>query len=210
MGIRILVAEDEPMTRKLIVGLLRRAGHEVTDFEDGEALWEEYQREPAPIIVTDWMMPKLEGIEVCRRIRAEHPDVYTHVMIVTSLASNEHTLEAYEAGVDDFVAKPIHDEILSRQIASAVRSYLAHQEQGLRRSLELAQDALGADHTALLAPLSRLAEAARRRDALGRCRAFIRRQVEIATKAYGPTHEETLRLQKELDAVNAVKEPAAE
>lgn len=205
---RVLVSDDDPISKKLLAASLRALGLEVDAFDDGADLWEAYAREPVQLVVTDWAMPRMTGVDLCRRIRAEHAERYTHVMIVTSLAPAEHTLEAYRAGADDFVAKPIVPELFALQVGAALRSILGHANSGARRTLQHCQSALGPQHPALLEALDELKDLSRQERAFVRCRAFLRRQIDIAQKAYGPTHPRVRELSLELEEMVGYEESA--
>ncbi|MBS2012972.1 MAG: response regulator [Deltaproteobacteria bacterium] len=205
---RAYVADDSFTCKKLLTASLRALGLEVEAFDDGAALWEAFSNDPVQLVVTDWVMPAMTGVELCRRIRAEHTDAYTHVMIVTSLSPAEHTIEAYRAGADDFVGKPIVPELFSLQIGAATRAILGHASAGARRTLELCQSALGPQHPALIDALDDLKDLSREQRAFVRCRAFLRRQLDIATNAYGAQHPRVRELKLELEEMGAYRESA--
>jgi DNA-binding response OmpR family regulator len=203
---RILVADDDIIVRKLIRSALTRDGHEVEDFEDGQALWEAYDATPAPMIVTDWMMPRASGVDVVKRIRRQKSVDYPHVVLVTSLSPMEHTVEAYRAGVDDFVGKPFGPDEISERVAAAARGALARSEASLRSALEITQNALGPEHAALLEPLDALARVARQQRSFARCRSFIRRQLAIAVQAFGTSDPRSTKLARELEELSSVED----
>ena len=195
---RILVAEDEPLTRKTIERVLARAGHAVEAFEDGQAAWEAYVERPAPVVVTDWLMPRLSGVELCRRIRKAKDAPYAHVLIVTSRSLSEHTIEAFESGVDDIFAKPFDGTYVLGRIAAFERSRLAVTEQEVRKSVERFQDAVAPGHAAVVDALDDLVGLTRRQRAFARCRAFLRRQLELARASFGAEDARTRKLEAEL------------
>jgi DNA-binding response OmpR family regulator len=203
---RILIADDDIIARRLIGAALTRHGHEVLAFKDGEELWEAFEEAPAPMVVTDWMMPHASGVEVCRRIRRQKSVEYAHVVLVTSLSPSEHAVEAYRAGVDDFVGKPFDADEITQRMAAAARGMLAQSESALRCALELSQQALGHDHAALLEPLEALASVARQRRSFARCRSFIRRQLAIAVQAHGAADPRVTKLAQELEELAALED----
>lgn len=203
---RILIADDDIIARKLMTAALTRDGHDVHAFEDGEALWAAFEESPAPMVVTDWMMPHASGVEVCRRIRRQKSVDYTHVILVTSLSPTEHTLEAFRAGVDDFVSKPFDATDISERVAAAARGMLAESEAALRRALELSQQALGPEHASLLEPLHALADVARQQRSYARCRSFVRRQLSIATQSFGADDPRAKKLTAELEELSSMEE----
>ena len=105
---KILAAEDDPVARAVLRQALRRLGHEVVEAEDGEAAWEHFEREPVRVIVSDWLMPRLDGLELCRRVRARLGGEYVYFILLTSSdATEENQRSAADAGVDDFLTKPL-------------------------------------------------------------------------------------------------------
>lgn len=118
---KILIAEDDPVSRLLLCRSLIKLGHEVVQATTGLEAWEACQKEPVPMVVSDWMMPDLEGPELCRRIRAMHLPRYTYFILLTTLSGREHYLEGIEAGADDFLTKPLDRELLQARLHVAER-----------------------------------------------------------------------------------------
>jgi phosphoserine phosphatase RsbU/P len=118
---RILIVEDEPVSRLRLRATLGLWGYEPTVCEDGEQAWEAQLADPHPVIVTDWIMPKLSGLELCRRLREREKEgaSYTYVILLTS---KDHGLvEGMEAGADDFIAKPFNVDELRVRLQAGVR-----------------------------------------------------------------------------------------
>src|SRR5262245_19102110 len=105
---KILVAEDEAASRELLKEALSRFGYEVLAVQDGALAWEALQRREASLALLDWMMPKLDGLEVCRRLRQQAGAGYVYTILVTGRSQREDLLSALESGADDFIAKPYH------------------------------------------------------------------------------------------------------
>jgi DNA-binding response OmpR family regulator len=103
---RILIAEDEPVSLLMLESTLRTLGHEPVSAQDGVLAWARFQMEHFPIVITDWRMPGLDGLELCRRIRADRRPRYTFVIVLTSVSAKEGYLEGMRAGADDFLVKP--------------------------------------------------------------------------------------------------------
>jgi putative two-component system response regulator len=104
---RILVAEDNAFYRHMLVSTLTEWGYETVVTVDGEQAWEKLREKDAPqLAILDWMMPKLEGLEVCRRVRALHNPEPTYVIILTSRSGKENIVTALEHGADDYLTKP--------------------------------------------------------------------------------------------------------
>jgi DNA-binding response OmpR family regulator len=118
---KVLIADDDPVARLMLESALRALGHEVVATESGETAWQELHRHPVRVVVSDWMMPGLDGLELCRRIRTEGGE-YVYFILLTGLtASQKNQLTAANAGVDDFLSKPINPQELWRRLRVATR-----------------------------------------------------------------------------------------
>ena len=105
---QILAVEDDPVARRVLRQALTKLGHEVVEAEDGEAALDAMARENFRVIVSDWLMPNMDGIEFCRRVRERPAEDYVYFILLTGrLASAENEREAADAGVDDFLSKPL-------------------------------------------------------------------------------------------------------
>ncbi|MEO7414529.1 MAG: response regulator, partial [Opitutaceae bacterium] len=119
---KVLAVEDDAVARGVLRQALKKLGHEVVEATDGAAAWELLQREPVRVVVSDWMMPSIDGLELCRRIRARAGADYTYFILLTSnTANHENRREAGEAGVDDFLTKPLDFEELWTRLRVATR-----------------------------------------------------------------------------------------
>jgi sigma-B regulation protein RsbU (phosphoserine phosphatase) len=116
---RILIAEDERITRMTLARQLQSWGHEVIVTEDGQQAWEQFEAAAdVDIVITDWEMPRVSGVELVRRIRQTTRPVYTYVIILTSRAEKTDVVSGIEAGADDYVSKPFdRDELRVRLLA---------------------------------------------------------------------------------------------
>jgi len=113
---RILIAEDDGVSRLELETLLTRHGHEVVAVSDGTEAWEVLQGEDPPLLaVLDWLMEEMDGVEVCRRVR-ERPGLRNvYLILLTSRGDKEHVLAGLQAGANDYVTKPFdRDELLAR------------------------------------------------------------------------------------------------
>jgi CheY-like chemotaxis protein len=113
---KILIAEDDTVSRLVLEAMLRRAGHEVVATEDGLRAWNAWRNEPHPIVISDWQMPGLDGLELCRSIRQMSGVGYTYVVLLTAHGGKANYLEAMDAGVDDFLTKPPDEEALMARL----------------------------------------------------------------------------------------------
>jgi two-component system, cell cycle response regulator len=133
---KILIAEDQAVAALYLQRTLERLGHEATVAADGELAWRVVQSGEAPLLISDWMMPNLDGPDLCRRIRAANAEPYTYIILLTSRDRREDRLEGLRAGADDFLTKPPDpDELIVRlQIAERilkVHRQLARQNERL-------------------------------------------------------------------------------
>jgi phosphoserine phosphatase RsbU/P len=118
---RILVAEDDPLSRTLLVRVLGDMGHEVTAVGDGDEAWEAFRREPFPVVVTDWLMPRCDGLELTRRIRRMNTRFYPWLIMLTGMDFAANYRQTMESGVDDFLVKPLDTELLRVRLSVAAR-----------------------------------------------------------------------------------------
>jgi two-component system chemotaxis response regulator CheY len=129
---KILIAEDDTTSRLLFCATLRKLGHTITAVEDGHKAWEAWRREGHPLIISDWMMPDMDGLQLCRMIRAEPSLQYTYIILLTSLNSKGSYLEGMNAGADDFITKPFDEEHLAARLRVADRILALHQKLHLQ------------------------------------------------------------------------------
>lgn len=163
---KVLVAEDDPAVRGLLAEILGQDGHEVILAEDGDEAWAEYRQAAPEVVIADWMMPRSDGLELCRRIRTEPANPYTYIVVVTGRAASADALEAMRAGADDHLAKPFTVESLEARLVAASRLTLLHQSLA-QEGTQLRQLADGfpadGDHRRLLiTDLESLADRTRR------------------------------------------------
>jgi sigma-B regulation protein RsbU (phosphoserine phosphatase) len=118
---RILIAEDDEVSLLLLEATLKKLGHSVVATTNGRDAWEAFQKEYFPVLISDWMMPELDGLAVCRAVRSTHRDHYTIIILLTALGGKAHYLEAMKAGADDFITKPLDGEQLAARLAVAER-----------------------------------------------------------------------------------------
>lgn len=108
----ILVADDDAVSRLVLTAHLKRLGHDVVTAEDGREAWGQFLTHRPPVVITDWLMPEIDGLELCRMIRGEKRARYTYLILLTSLGGKGSYLEGMNAGADDFVTKPFDAEEL--------------------------------------------------------------------------------------------------
>ncbi len=119
---RILIAEDDAITRKLLEAHLKRWGHDLVVCEDGSQAWEELNRENSPkLVVLDWMMPGIDGPTLCKKIREMETKPYTYIILLTAKSSQGDVIAGLEAGSDDYITKPFDPQELRVRIRAATR-----------------------------------------------------------------------------------------
>ena len=129
---KILAVEDDAVARAVLRKALRRLGHEVVEATDGEAAWEQLEAEPVRVVVSDWIMPRADGLDLCRRIRARPRQDYIYFILLTSRdADEENSRAAADAGVDDFLTKPLDlTELWTRlRVAERILKYTTQVRQ---------------------------------------------------------------------------------
>lgn len=125
---KILIAEDDKDSRELLSWLLQKLGYEVVATENGKEAWEAYRRGRFRLVISDLLMPDIDGLELVRRIRAQKQAKYTYIILITALIGKKDYLEGMEAGADDFVTKPFDPDELKARLRVAER-IISFQEQ---------------------------------------------------------------------------------
>lgn len=120
--VKVLVADDEPVGRELLASVLRGVGHECVLARDGHEAWDILQAPDAPqVLFLDWMMPGIDGIEICRRIREHRGADYKYIAIVSARNRQQDIVYGFESGADEFVTKPYMSEDILARIRVAER-----------------------------------------------------------------------------------------
>lgn len=130
---RVLFADDDVISQTLFAAVLTHLGHESRCARDGGQAWELFQAEPVPLVILDVIMPVLDGLEVCRRIRTHPAGRETFVLVVTARDGRDDLAEVLDAGADDYVSKPSTPENLRARLAIAARRIA---QEAARRAAE--------------------------------------------------------------------------
>ncbi len=119
---KILIAEDEPISRHLVENFLTQWGYEVVAAKDGEEAWWVLEREDAPrLAILDWMMPGRDGVEICREVRKRVGDPYTYILLLSARTQKRDIVEGMEAGADDYLTKPFDPDELRVRLRAGRR-----------------------------------------------------------------------------------------
>jgi len=119
---RVLIAEDDPVSERVLRSTLETNGHTVFSANNGKRAWDLLLREPVQIIVSDWMMPEMDGLELCQKVRnRRRRREYVYFILLTARTGRENYQKAMETGVDDFLAKPLRQEELVTRLRVAER-----------------------------------------------------------------------------------------
>ena len=135
---RVLFADDDVISQTLLAAVLTHLGHESRCARDGGQAWALFQAEPVPLVILDVNMPVLDGLEVCRRVRAHPAGRETFVLVVTSRDGRDDLAEVLDAGADDYVSKPSTPENLRARLVIAARR-IAQEEARRAAEAELAR-----------------------------------------------------------------------
>jgi two-component system chemotaxis response regulator CheY len=126
--LRVLVVDDDAGCRLVLQAAVERLGHECRVATDGDEAWRLFQEAQPDVLITDWMMPGLNGLELCRRARHHSDERYTYVILATALDEHENVLEGMEAGADDYLTKPISPFDVRARLVAAKRVTELHKE----------------------------------------------------------------------------------
>src|SRR5689334_9079662 len=135
---QILIAEDDPISRRMLEATLDKWGHKVSAVEDGAAAWKILDTDNAlQLAVLDWMMPTMDGLEVCRKVRGSVRQRACYLILLTAKGRKEDIISGLEAGADDYVTKPFDREELRARINVGLRIVELQSQLGDRvRELE--------------------------------------------------------------------------
>ena len=140
----VLLADDDPTMRLLLSRMLEQGGHAVTTAAaDGQEAWESYVAMPAPLLILDWEMPKMDGLELCRRIRSSERGDEAFILVITARDKTEDLTAVLDAGADDYMSKPVTADNLKARLRIAerrieVNAARRNAEERLRKAQYLA------------------------------------------------------------------------
>lgn len=135
---KILIVEDEPIYRRMVKKYLLEVGYDIVEAEDGQAAWELFQHEPFHLVITDWMMPGLNGPELVQKIRTSGQKNYTYIIMLTAMDDKANVVLGLESGVDEYLTKPFNSRELIARVASGLRILrLEEQLMQARQQMEV-------------------------------------------------------------------------
>jgi sigma-B regulation protein RsbU (phosphoserine phosphatase) len=118
---KLIVADDEPVSLKLLVRTLQKWKYEVASCANGEEAWKEYLKGESHVVISNWVMPGMDGIELCKKIRAQENDEYTYIILLTGKKGRDDFLQGMSAGADDYLTKPLAPLELKVRLEVAAR-----------------------------------------------------------------------------------------
>jgi len=143
---KVLVVDDDALSLRVLMALVERLGHEPVAAADGLIAWERFRAEHCRVVISDWIMPGLDGIELLTRVRAMGGAEYTYFIFLTSRADPADIAEGMAAGADDLLSKPVAKEDLAARLRVASRIVSLQQEVSSRnRELSLANERMRQD-----------------------------------------------------------------
>ena len=113
----ILIADDNLPSRILLSKLLEKLGYEVFIASDGKEAWEILKTNKISFVITDWIMPVMDGLELCKKIRNTDFGHYVYIVILTSKEEKSEMIEGLESGADDFIVKPFDKGVISKKMS---------------------------------------------------------------------------------------------
>ena len=125
---KILIIEDELIFRRMVKKYLLEAGYEIVEAEDGLSAWELFQKEPFQLVITDWVMPGLDGPALVQKIRTSGQKSYTYIIMLTAMDNKDNIVLGLESGADEYLTKPFNSRELIARVASGMRILRLEEE----------------------------------------------------------------------------------
>ena len=174
---RVLIAEDDTISRMILKRAVERLGHECIATADGLEAWEAYSGDPdVDVVISDWMMPGLDGPALCEKVRGftGNRSGYPFFIFLTALGDKDHLLEGMKSGADDYLSKPLDREELGARLLAAARVTGLHRQLNSQK-MELERLNFELFKQARLDPLTKLGNRLRLREDLDTMRARVER-----------------------------------
>jgi len=143
---KILVAEDQSVSRHILAANLHKWGYEVTAVEDGTCAWKALQEEESPqLAILDWLMPGMDGIEICRQIRQRPQARPMYLILLTARRGQEDKIQGLNSGADDYITKPFDREELRARVQVGIR--VLELQRALAQRVQELEEALASIKT---------------------------------------------------------------
>ncbi len=139
---KVLVADDDPVSRRLLQNYLQKWGYDVAVTTNGAEAWRMFEQNEFQMVISDWMMPELDGLDLIRRIRQHALDHYVYTILLTSRSQKDDFVAGMDAGADDFVSKPFDQDELHVRLRAGER--IVNLALALKLKYQAMQDALSA------------------------------------------------------------------
>ena len=130
---QLLIAEDDATTRLILQKAVEKLGHDCLVAPDGAAAWQLFQDARVDVVISDWQMPGIDGIELCRRVRASASETYPYFILLTALSDKAHLLAGLQAGADDYLTKPLDRDELQVRLLGAARVTSLYRQLAARK-----------------------------------------------------------------------------
>lgn len=132
----ILIVEDDYISRNMLKKIISGMGHNIVEAENGQLAWDLLQRRMIQVIITDWMMPDMDGLELCRNIREAPFDRYVYIIVLTAKDRKADLVEVFQSGADDYIPKPFDPEELKARVLTGLRVIdLEERHRRMQRTL---------------------------------------------------------------------------
>ena len=139
---KVLIAEDDTVSRRLLQATLERADYDVIATEDGVKAWEVLRQPDAPrLLVLDWMMPRMDGVQLCHKIREQKEFGYVYVVMLTARGQKGDVIAGLQAGADDYLTKPFDPQELRTRLEVGER--ILNLQSALEEKVDQLQELLG-------------------------------------------------------------------
>jgi len=208
--LKVLIAEDDSVTRRLLQSYLQRWGHDVTAAQNGAEAWRLFEGGTFGMVISDWIMPEMDGLELISRIRSCRRAGYVYMILLTSKSQKEDIVQGMEVGADDFVTKPFDRDELRVRVRAGERiveleSSLEEQNRALREAkTELSQQEKLASKGQLVAEL--IQEIGARITAVADNLAVVRQEALAHLKTSTSVEDLTRRLDESLSELSRLRE----
>ncbi len=144
--INVLIAEDSRVQAQHMKDVLEQYNYNVCVTQNGEEAWDAFEKENFPIVISDWEMPRMDGLELIRRIRSCRRSGYVYIILVTAKGQKEDLIKGMETGADDFLTKPFDSDELRVRLRAGERILsLEHTLADQNKALEKANKRMSSD-----------------------------------------------------------------